>query len=180
MASITRVPTDRQDCLHAKAQFDAYFREALKGRGLSSDDKVIYAYLVSQTRIANGGPVAATIGTIAEDCEISYHHTWAALKALAEQALVKKTRRGLGLSNTYELVPIPGVLDAEDIVGKASPESAVRPVRGKKSGQSESPARAGTYGQKKKNEGRSQSTDSQSFDASAYYISSEGDIRTRT
>lgn len=138
------------DCRHSRAQFDAYFREALKGRGLTSDERVIYAYLVSCTRQAKGAPVEATIATIAEDCETSYHRTWAALKRLSEQQLVRTKRRGLGLSNTYTLLPIDGVLELSDIVGKAQPESGVRPVRGKQSGQSGHLARAGTYSQERR------------------------------
>lgn len=158
------------DCRHSRAVFDASFREALKGRGLTSDDRVVHAYLVSQARMAKGAPVAVTIAEVAEDCEISYHHAWASLKHLADQGLVKKVRRGLGLSNTYELLPIPGALETEDIVGKRQPESGVRPVRGEKSGQSGSPARA-FIPSKKKAEERG---DIRSKTAADYYQTSEG------
>jgi hypothetical protein len=175
----TRPSGARQDCHHAKAQFDAYFREALKGRGLTSDDKAVYAYLVSGMRKSKGAPVAATIAEIAAECEISYHHTWTALKHLAEQQLVKKVRRGLGLSNTYELLPVPGVLDTEDIVGKAPPESAVRPAGGKQSGQPGSPARAYLPAQRKDERSRTTGTRYKDFDASNYFETSEGYIVCR-
>lgn len=129
------------DCRHSRAGFDQGFHIVSRRADLSSDAKVVHAYLVSQHRSGRD----ETQRQIAEKVGLTRHQVWSAIHELVVAGDVQVIRYGLGRPNGYILL---GLSD-EDLAGTARPESAVRPVRTPRSGQSGNLARAGTYGQKK-------------------------------
>lgn len=111
-------------CHHAKEPFDQGFHVVSRRAGITSDAKVVHAYLVSLYRRGQD----ATQRQMADEIGLTRHRVWSALRELAEAGIIRAIRRGLGRPNGYVLLAIP--------------ETAVRPVRRQASGQSGTPARA--------------------------------------
>ena len=123
------------DCRHVRAPFDQGFHVVSRRADLSSDAKVLHAFLVSLHRTGR----ALTQREIADELGLTRHRVWAALHELVAADLLVTVRVGLGQPNRYELVGI----DALDLAGR-SPESGVRPGRSRFPGSPETP-RVGTY-----------------------------------
>ena len=134
MASITRVPTDRQDCYHSPAPFDAAFRVINQRRDIGAAAKLVHAHLVTIHRTGRD----ETQAEIGEALGMSRHQVWAAIQQLVKADLVQTIRYGLGRPNGYVILGI----DQETLDGKGGPATARRPGQNMVAGQAGTPARA--------------------------------------
>jgi hypothetical protein len=134
------------DCRHVRAPFDQGFHVVSRRADLSSDAKVLHAFLVSLHRTGR----ELTQREMAAELGLTRHRVWTALQSLVTADLVRTIRYGLGRPNGYELLG----LDVADLEGTSGPETAVRPVRRARPASPDS-SRAGTYypNKRRKNDG---------------------------
>ena len=118
MASVTRVPTDGQDCHHSKAEFDCLFRQVASRTDITPVAKLVHGALVSLHRTHK----SRTQIDIGKMVGLTRHQVWNGLQELVTKGLVLILRVGLGQPNEYVLLGID--------------ESDLRPVRKQQSGQS--------------------------------------------
>lgn len=133
-------------CRHSRAPFDQSFHVVSRRADISSDAKVVHAYLVSLHRTGRDvtqREMAAAVG-------LTRHRVWSALQELSRADLVQAIRYGLGRPNGYILLG----LDQADLAGKAHPETGARPVRNTPPGQSGTPTRARVPEPKRSETGR--------------------------
>ena len=121
MAIVTRVPTDRQDCHHAKEPFDAAFRCINERRDISSAAKLVHAHLVTIHRTGRD----ETQTEIGDALGLSRHQVWRAVGELVAVDLVQTIRYGLGRPNGYVLLGVP----IDDLDGRASASRPGTPSR---------------------------------------------------
>jgi hypothetical protein len=122
------------DCRHSREPFDQGFHVVSRRGDISSDAKVVHAFLVSLYRSG----LDLTQRKMAAELGLTRHRVWAAIQELIAADLVKAIRYGLGRPNGYALLGI----EQADLDGKRQPETGVRPVRKGSSGQSGNPTRA--------------------------------------
>jgi biotin operon repressor len=90
-------------CYHSQEEFDQGFHVVSRRHGITSDAKVVHAYLVSLYR----GGHDATQQQMADEIGLTRHRVWSALRDLAEAGIIRVIRRGLGRPNSYILLAIP-------------------------------------------------------------------------
>jgi hypothetical protein len=137
------------DCHHSREPFDQLYHVA-HGKGLSSDAKVVYAHIVTLSRTQYPHGRYETQAAMAEAVELTRHRVWQAIRDLVAADLIQSIRPGLGMPNYYVLLH----LDEVGIERPTGPETAVRPVRERHSGQSGNLARVRTYPEKRRENGR--------------------------
>lgn len=118
------MPTVTRSAAACLGPFDQSFHVVGHRADLSSDARLLHAYLVSLHRTGR----ELTQAAMADEIGLTRHRVWSGLRELVEAGLVAATRYGLGRPNGYHLLALP--------------ESSFRPVRKPASGQSGNPARA--------------------------------------
>lgn len=131
------------DCRHSREAFHALFRVVAIRRDVSPIAKLIHQALVSMHRTGK----AWTQTQIGAEVGLSRYQTWKGLAELIAAKWVTTKRRGLGLTNTYELL----VIDAADLDGRAKRGDGFRPARHQDAGQ---PGTASRRESRPKNSGK--------------------------
>ena len=153
----TPVPSARQD------GFDQIPAHIQRRGDLTSGAKRLYGLLASVQRM-HAQPDYRWLAT---ELAASVRSIVRWVQQLVGAGLIAVRRRGQGLTNLFIVLALV-------TTGDAVSQTAQMTAR-------HNPARAGTYGPVKKNDRKNRNTPAiRGFDASAFYISSEGDIRTRT
>ena len=167
MASITRVPTDRQDCRHAKTPFDALFSTVGERRDLSPGAKLLYGKLVTMHRIGAAW-TQTQIGDMLGTCR---QNVWRWTNELVAADLLLVTRLGQGRANAYVLLGVP----QEDLDGSAPRFKASG--SGHQDGRRPDAPRTAPFNEKKT--AKNDRYPAQDFDGRDYYATSEGRLRPR-
>lgn len=123
MASITRVPPDRQDCRHSRSAFHCSFTSIAARRDLSDAAKLLHAALVSMIRRRLDWTQAELARELGWQ---SRQKVWRAACELVAAGLLKVRRLGLGRPNEYLLVPTDDI-GPEDITARAPRVPSARP-----------------------------------------------------
>lgn len=115
------------ECRHSKEPFDQSFHAIGRRADLSSDARLLHAYLVSVYRSGRD----RTQREMADEIGLTRHRVWAGIHELVEAGLVRPIRYGLGRPNGYVLLAL-------------APETAIRPDRTLNPASPET-SRAGTF-----------------------------------